>query len=73
MPARHRHAVLHRDLKSENIMIEGFGTESERVVIVDFGAALVKDQSGQNASTVMLVSVHYSAPGRTPRSFVNRE
>jgi tRNA A-37 threonylcarbamoyl transferase component Bud32 len=61
----HRHAVLHRDLKPENIMIEGFGRDVEHIVVVDFGAALVKEQLGQKGTTVMLVSVHYSAPERT--------
>ena len=60
----HAHGVLHRDLKPENILLEAFGTPSQHPVIVDFGAALIKDQSGQNGTSFMLVSIHYSAPER---------
>ncbi len=60
----HAHGVLHRDLKPENILIADFGVPTEHVVIVDFGAAVLTDQQGQNGTSFMLVSFHYSAPER---------
>ncbi len=42
--AAHRHGIIHRDLKPDNIMIE-FGAEAaERVLVLDFGIAKLKDR-----------------------------
>jgi len=38
----HEQGVLHRDIKPANIMVEGVGTSSERVKLVDFGIAKLK-------------------------------
>jgi len=60
----HRASVLHRDLKPENILIQSMGQPDEQPVIADFGAATIQETPGQDGSTVMLVSMHYTAPER---------
>jgi serine/threonine-protein kinase len=39
----HKHSVIHRDLKPDNIMLVKDGPEHERALIVDFGLAKVID------------------------------
>ena len=57
--AAHEQNVLHRDLKPENILIHA---GSERIVIVDFGAATIRDAAAGGTSTLMLGSFDYLAP-----------
>jgi ligand-binding sensor domain-containing protein len=57
--AAHSQDVLHRDLKPENILIHG---DSERIVIVDFGAATIRDAAAGGQSSLMLGSFDYLAP-----------
>ncbi|MET0645164.1 MAG: protein kinase [Pyrinomonadaceae bacterium] len=42
LTAAHEMGVLHRDLKPDNVMLQPYGDE-ERVVVIDFGIAQVKD------------------------------
>jgi serine/threonine protein kinase len=42
--AAHRRGIIHRDLKPDNIMIETSGDGSERVLVLDFGIAKLKDR-----------------------------
>jgi len=40
----HRHGIIHRDLKPDNVMIENGADGSERVLVLDFGIAKLKDR-----------------------------
>ncbi len=42
--AAHRHGIIHRDLKPDNVMIEAGADGSERVLVLDFGIAKLKDR-----------------------------
>lgn len=48
--AAHRHGIIHRDLKPDNVMIETphylDGEGAERVLVLDFGIAKLKDREG---------------------------
>jgi TolB-like protein len=48
----HRSGILHRDLKPDNIMLDGDGL----VKIVDFGLALLKTDGGVGANSVTMTS-----------------
>lgn len=59
--AFHRREMLHRDLRPENVMIDGDGT----VKIIDFGAVRVaglEDDMPPLAGEAMLGTLQYSAP-----------
>jgi serine/threonine protein kinase len=63
LTAAHETGVLHRDLKPDNIMLQPFGDE-ERVVVIDFGIAQVKDSViGHKTSLATAVgTVSYMSP-----------
>ncbi|MGE0126967.1 MAG: serine/threonine-protein kinase [Blastocatellales bacterium] len=42
--AAHRHGIIHRDLKPDNVMIETTADAAERVLVLDFGIAKLKDR-----------------------------
>ena len=42
--AAHRHGIIHRDLKPDNVMIEATAESAERVLVLDFGIAKLKDR-----------------------------
>src|SRR5262249_40579773 len=42
--AAHRHGIIHRDLKPDNVMIEATAEAAERVLVLDFGIAKLKDR-----------------------------
>lgn len=46
--AAHRHGIIHRDLKPDNVMIETptYPDGAERVLVLDFGIAKLKDREG---------------------------
>lgn len=60
----HREGVLHRDLKPENILIAAADSPSEHVVVVDFGAATIREAGIPEASSFALASFGYMAPER---------
>jgi serine/threonine protein kinase len=43
LAAAHEKGILHRDLKPENIMLKQLGGGDERVAIIDFGVAKIKN------------------------------
>jgi serine/threonine protein kinase len=63
LTATHEAGVLHRDLKPENVMLQPFGDE-ERVVVIDFGIAQVKDSViGRTTSVTSTVgTLYYMSP-----------
>ncbi len=61
----HSHGIVHRDLKPENMMLLADGTESEQVVIIDFGTAGLRSAEFELAATTLMAgSFHYMAPER---------
>jgi serine/threonine protein kinase len=40
----HRQGIIHRDLKPDNVMIEATAEATERVLVLDFGIAKLKDR-----------------------------
>jgi serine/threonine-protein kinase len=42
--AAHRQGIIHRDLKPDNVMIETTADATERVLVLDFGIAKLKDR-----------------------------
>jgi serine/threonine protein kinase len=58
LQAAHRTGVIHRDIKSSNIMLDAEG----RVVITDFGLALREDQPGMTQDGMLLGTPAYVSP-----------
>lgn len=57
----HNRGVVHQDVKPSNILLGDYGTEQERVVLSDFGAALTP-HSGDPGDSPMVASLAYAAP-----------
>jgi serine/threonine protein kinase len=56
--AAHRLGIIHRDLKSQNVMVE----ESGAVAILDFGLARGKQSVALTLDSVMVGTPHYMSP-----------
>jgi serine/threonine-protein kinase len=55
----HVNGVVHRDIKAENILIEG---ESGRAMVTDFGIARLAEAAPLTATGTVLGTVHYMSP-----------
>lgn len=56
--AAHRLGIIHRDLKSQNVMVE----ETGAVAILDFGLARGKKTDGITLDSIMIGTPHYMSP-----------
>ena len=54
----HQNNIIHRDLKSQNIMI----TDDQVIKITDFGIALSSNEADMTQTNTIMGSVHYLAP-----------
>lgn len=57
----HRHNVIHRDLKPQNILMDQRGN----IKIADFGIAVALNQSSVTQTNSVMGSVHYMSPEQT--------
>jgi serine/threonine-protein kinase len=62
LEAAHRNGILHRDLKPENVMIQAAGPGDQRVKLIDFGVASVRDDEAPPDSTQIAGTFRYMAP-----------
>jgi len=54
----HKNGIIHRDIKSQNVLIKSDGT----IKVVDFGISQINDAVQVTAKDAVLGSVHYLAP-----------
>ena len=55
----HAHGVVHRDIKAENVLLEG---ESLRAMLTDFGIARLAETKALTATGTVLGTVQYMSP-----------
>ncbi len=54
----HRNGIIHRDIKSQNVMVKDDGT----VKLSDFGISIVKGEADLTQTNTVMGTVHYLAP-----------
>lgn len=64
LAAVHAEGILHRDLKPANIMLEDAGGSLERVVLIDFGFAVLEGATKLTQVGHVVGSLQYLAPER---------
>ena len=69
MALAHRHNVIHRDLKPQNILLDKKGN----VKIVDFGIAVALNQSTMTQTNTAMGSVHYMSPEQARGSLATKQ
>lgn len=65
----HKYNVIHRDLKSQNILMDKRGN----VKIADFGIAVALNQSSITQTNSVMGSVHYMSPEQTRGGLVTKQ
>ena len=69
MALAHKHNVIHRDLKPQNILLDKKGN----VKIVDFGIAVALNQSTMTQTNTAMGSVHYMSPEQARGSLATKQ
>ncbi|MBL1058968.1 Stk1 family PASTA domain-containing Ser/Thr kinase [Lactobacillus sp. A27] len=65
----HKHNVIHRDLKPQNILMDKRGN----IKIADFGIAVALNQSSVTQTNSVMGSVHYMSPEQTRGGLVTKQ
>ena len=65
----HKHNVIHRDLKPQNILMDKRGN----IKIADFGIAVALNQSSVTQTNSIMGSVHYMSPEQTRGGMVTKQ
>lgn len=65
----HKHNVIHRDLKPQNILMDSRGN----IKIADFGIAVALNQSSITQTNSIMGSVHYMSPEQTRGGLVTKQ
>lgn len=65
----HKHNVIHRDLKPQNILMDKRGN----IKIADFGVAVALNQSSITQTNSVMGSVHYMSPEQTRGGLVTKQ
>ena len=65
----HKHNVIHRDLKPQNILMDKRGN----IKIAEFGIAVALNQSSVTQTNSVMGSVHYMAPEQTRGGLVTKQ
>ena len=65
----HKHNVIHRDLKPQNILMDKIGN----IKIADFGIAVALNQSSVTQTNSVMGSVHYMSPEQTRGGLVTKQ
>ncbi|HEX9564381.1 MAG TPA: serine/threonine-protein kinase [Gemmatimonadaceae bacterium] len=65
----HAAGVVHRDVKAENILVDG---ASSRAMVTDFGIARVAEAAPLTATGTVLGTVHYMSPEQVAGDHVDR-
>lgn len=65
----HKHNVIHRDLKPQNILMDRRGN----IKIADFGIAVALNQSSVTQTNSVMGSVHYMSPEQTRGGLVTKQ
>lgn len=72
LDAAHAEAVVHRDLKSDNIMLIAVGGFKDWVKVLDFGIAKIQEPIGQDAAltapNIVIGTPHYMSPEQCQQS-----
>ncbi|WP_302188392.1 Stk1 family PASTA domain-containing Ser/Thr kinase [uncultured Lactobacillus sp.] len=69
MSLAHKHGVIHRDLKPQNILMD----ENGNIKIADFGIAVALNQTTITQTNSVLGSVHYMSPEQTRGGMVTKQ
>lgn len=70
MALAHKHNVIHRDLKPQNILID---KNNGNIKIVDFGIAVALNQSTMTQTNTAIGSVHYMSPEQARGSMATKQ
>lgn len=69
MTLAHKHNVIHRDLKPQNILMDQHGN----IKIADFGIAVALNQNSITQTNSALGSVHYMSPEQTRGGLITKQ